>query len=541
MLPRLKPTLYLPLLLFCVAIIAGPFFQLNFFRSLPGDLGDSRLNNYFLENIYLFLIGKSPSLWHLNFFYPFPYVLGFSDNLFGSFPIYFLGRIFFDPNIAFQFWYLSSYFANYFCSYFVFRSMGSGQLAAIVGALIFTFSLPVSAQTSHVQLAYRFCIPLSFYFLISFLGGKSIKDFLLSILFLVWQFYCSIYIGFFLLLAESIFFVVYFLYDAGRSGLIIIIRQYFSIFRLISLKHVLIFLLLFSSLCLLFYPYLMVNHIYEVKRSSIEIASMLPRPVSYLLADESRLWGSVSASLAMGSMRHEQQLFFGLIPLTLFSYGFYLSFKGGKNLITKSLGVALLALFLMSLAIGEKSVWLYFSNLPLFSAIRAVSRISLVMLFFISYLAALGVDQISGRSKTIIYILLFFLIAEFSLVKVNASSISDWRSRMALYQSKLQAKIPDDAILIFAQSGGQFNVVEEIDAMWIALINGYSTMNGYSGFSPQAYGGSYGDKCINIQERIDSYLKILKVENVSNVREHLTNRAFPIDFRDCKFPVKSPH
>lgn len=536
--PRLKPTLYLPLLLFCLAIIAGPFFQLNFFRSLPGDLGDSRLNNYFLENIYLFLIGKSPSLWHLNFFYPFPYVLGFSDNLFGSFPIYFLGRIFFDPNIAFQFWYLISYCANYFCTYFVLRKIGFGQLASIVGALIFTFALPVSAQTSHVQLAYRFCIPLSFYFLISFLSSKSIKDFLLSILFLVWQFYCSIYIGFFLLLAESIFFVVYFLYDAGRSGLIIIIRQYFSILRLISLKHALLFLLLFSFLCLLFYPYLMVNHIYEVKRSSIEIASMLPRPVSYLLADESKLWGSISASLVMGSMRHEQQLFFGLIPLALLGYGLYLSFMDGKNLIPKLMGITFLTLIFMSLSIGGMSLWIYLSNLPLFSAIRAVSRISFVMLFFVGYLAAVAADRITKHSNSIIYALLILLLVEFSLVKVNASPISEWRSRIALYQGKLPADLPADPVLIFAQRGNQFNVVEEIDAMWIALINGYSTMNGYSGFSPQAYGGKYGDKCINIEERIDSYLAVVKTADLGRVKEDLMRRLVPIEFVDCNYPVK---
>jgi hypothetical protein len=416
--------------------------------------------------------------------------------------------------------------------------LGFGQLASIVGSLIFTFALPVSAQTSHVQLAYRFCIPLSFYFLISFVSGKSIKDFLLSFLFLAWQFYCSIYIGFFLLLAESIYFLVYFIYDAGRSGLIIIIRQYVGSFRLINLKQIFIFLLLILSLGLLFYPYLMVSHIYEVKRSSIEIASMLPRPVSYLLADDSKLWGSISTSFDMGSMRHEQQLFFGVIPLVLIGYGFYLSFKDGRNVIAKVMCITFLILIFMSLSIGGMSVWMYLSNLPLFSAIRAVSRISLAMLFFVGYLAAFATDRMTKNSNSIIYAVLILLIVEFSLVKVNASPISEWRSRIELYQGKLTVGLPADSVLIFAQRGNQFNVVEEIDAMWIALINGYSTMNGYSGFSPQAYGGSYGDKCINIQHRIDSYLAVVKTSNLESVKEDLMRRLIPIDFMDCKYPVK---
>jgi len=253
MLPRLKSTYFLPLFVICMAMFAGPFFQLNLFRMLPGDLGDSLLNNYFLENSHLFLIGKSQSLWHLNFFYPFPYVLGFSDNLFGSFPVYLLGRIFLRPDIAFQFWYLSSYCINYFCAYFVFRKLGFKQTASIVGALIFSFALPVSAQTSHVQLAYRFCTPLSFFYLICFCSSKSIKYLLLSFFFLVWQFYCTIYIGFFLLVVEVLFFLVYFSYDSWRNGLITLAQQYSNSLRFISLKHVLIFLLLLLFLYLLFY------------------------------------------------------------------------------------------------------------------------------------------------------------------------------------------------------------------------------------------------------------------------------------------------
>lgn len=541
MLLKLKPALFLPLLALCVAMFAGPFFQLNFFRMFPGDLGDSRLNNYFLENAYLFLIGKSQSLWHLNFFYPFPYVLGLSDNLFGSFPIYFVGRNFLRPDIAFQFWYLSSYCINYFCSYFVFRKLGFTQSASIVGALIFSFALPVSAQTSHVQLAYRFCSPISFYYLICFVSDKSIKALLLSLFFLVWQFYCTIYIGFFLLLAESLFFLTYFLYDAWRNGLINLVKQYKNSFRLIGLKYILIFLLLLLALCLLFYPYLMASHIYGVKRSSIEISSMLPRLVSYLLADDSKLWGSLSASINMGSMRHEQQLFFGLIPLLLFCYGLYLSFKDHKNLLAKSMGITFLALFFMSISIKDISAWIYLSNLPLFSAIRAVSRISLVMLLFVSYLAAVAVDRVVRNSRTIIYIVLILLIVEFSLVKVNASSKSEWRSRMDLYQSKIPSDLPSNSVLIFAQRGLQFNVVEEIDAMWISLLNEYSTMNGYSGYSPPAYGGDYGDKCVNIQQRIDSYLEVVKTADVAKAREQLISKVVPIEFSDCKYPLKLPN
>ena len=88
--------------LFIAAFLLGPIAQSNFMAMMPGDLGDARLNNYFLENIYQFFAGRNDSLWNLGFFCPFPYVSGFSDNLFGASPIYLLARIIsHSPDTAF--------------------------------------------------------------------------------------------------------------------------------------------------------------------------------------------------------------------------------------------------------------------------------------------------------------------------------------------------------------------------------------------------------------------------------------------------------
>ena len=83
----------MPLAIFLLAFFFIPVSQLDGFAMMPGDIGDARLNNYFLENVYQFFAGNAVSLWHLSFFFPFPYVLGFSDNLFGSAPVYALARL----------------------------------------------------------------------------------------------------------------------------------------------------------------------------------------------------------------------------------------------------------------------------------------------------------------------------------------------------------------------------------------------------------------------------------------------------------------
>jgi len=146
-----------------------PFNQFNYLDLMPGDIGDARLNNYFLENIYLFLRGTSDSLWHLGFFYPFPFTGGFSDNLFGSSPVYlFFRALNIKSDTAFQFWFLAGYLFNFIASYYSFRKLGGRPLAASVGALIFTFALPTTAHTDHAQLHYRFGLPLALTFLVFF-------------------------------------------------------------------------------------------------------------------------------------------------------------------------------------------------------------------------------------------------------------------------------------------------------------------------------------------------------------------------------------
>ena len=163
-----------PLALFAIAFAAGPLSQFHGLSRMPGNLIDSRLENYFLENIFQFLKGNSPSLVHLTYFYPFPYVLGFCDNLFGSAPAYLLPRLLTgQSDTAFQVWFLVGYAANYAAAYWALRRLSCSVISASVGALIFTFALPISGQTHHPQLQYRFGIPLAAAFLISFLEQKN--------------------------------------------------------------------------------------------------------------------------------------------------------------------------------------------------------------------------------------------------------------------------------------------------------------------------------------------------------------------------------
>ncbi len=64
-------------------------FDLSF---IPGDIGDARLNNYFLEHGYKWLTGQVESFWNAPFFYPTIRTMSLSDNHLGVLPIYALFR-----------------------------------------------------------------------------------------------------------------------------------------------------------------------------------------------------------------------------------------------------------------------------------------------------------------------------------------------------------------------------------------------------------------------------------------------------------------
>src|SRR5687768_18198019 len=77
------------------------------FDGVPGDMGDGRLNNYFLEHGYLYITGQVDNYWDAPFFYPEKSTMSMSDNLFGTLPLYALLRIMkFDRETSYQIWFL---------------------------------------------------------------------------------------------------------------------------------------------------------------------------------------------------------------------------------------------------------------------------------------------------------------------------------------------------------------------------------------------------------------------------------------------------
>jgi hypothetical protein len=525
---------------FLFAFFLGPVRQLHGLDLMPGDFGDARLNNYFLENIYQYLIGNSPSLIHLNFFSFFPYVLGFSDNLFGASPIYLFSRALTgESDTAFQIWFYFSYAANYFAAYWGLRLLGLSPIAAICGSLIFAFALPVSAKTLHAQLGYRFCVPLVIAYFYLFLERGAIRLFLYSMAWLVWGFYCSIYIGAFtglFLVLMLITFLLMSFYD-GRIYQAACWKQLKNIEGRVWLVYSLVIVFMLAAMAILMYPYIMASVLYGFKRHYSEILSMLPSMHSYFISDLSIIWGAYSALLKDIPIRHEQQLFIGAIPLSLLVASLFVK-KSDLKLVYIYIFSSLLITVLITLKFDQQfSFWQYFSKLPLLDSLRAMGRVILVLLFPIAILCAVTIQSLQQKSNFASKLILSLVVMGLLFESVASGTYvafpkSEWRARIASQELRLPKDIPSNAILFFAQRA-QAPHIDELDAMWVSMMNSKPTLNGYSGNFPPGYEYNFGTNCLELPRRVIAYLNFTQQLNGAKYSE-LMHRVVPIGFENCQ-------
>lgn len=535
-----------PIIFFAVAFVAVPWLQFRNLEFMPGDIGDARLNNYFLERVFLWVTGKSDSFWNMDFFFPFPLVGGFSENHFGSALSYVVPRLFtVPPDTSFQLWFLFGYVFNFFAAYYALRKLRIGTFGAAIGGVIFAFALPTSGHAGHAQLHYRWALPLSVVALIRFLEGKNPKWLGVSFLLVVFQFYIGIYSGFFaLLLVSSIFsvhFVTRFTWFRRSKRQINTSPQNL---RMTNKKSLMPAFALSSAgvvaLWMLFAPYLQVSRLYSGSRSWEEISSMLPRPSSYLIADHSTLWSTFSSNFSDIPMRHEHQMFIGLIPLILLAMGAFLAIRLKHSSSMAILGGGFFVV-VFSIFINGASLWFLVHQLPLVSVIRAVTRVDQTLLFVAAYGAAFYVNWLLSRLNpkfltqllvgTLIGVL---LIAEAASGRIGVSEKVEWRERVDNLVVSVPEGLPTDSVLFFAQTNPPW-FAAEIDAMWASLLSGRPTLNGYSGIFPPGWSPEYGKDCVELPLRVLYYENWAAERGVQgeNYKE-LFSRVVPIGLHNCQ-------
>jgi hypothetical protein len=184
--------------------------------------------------------------------------------------------------------------------------------------------------------------------------------------------------------------------------------------------------------------------------------------------------------------------------------------------------------------------------LPGANAIRAVSRIGVVLLFPASVMFAASVDALSAAriAKTTrnggLFMIAALLIIECSNISHYTSLKADWQQRLRAADAELPKERPASPILLLAPRLNQEIRLREIDAMLLAQDHGWPTLNGYSGHSPAGHmlTGDCNDRAVNIATALD-----LRGETDDQTFTNLAKRVMAVGYPDCDpaWTARRPH
>jgi hypothetical protein len=470
------------------------------FANIPGDLADSRLNNYFLEHAHLFFSGKISHYWSAPFMYPEKEIITFSDNLLGTFPIYSFFRVIgYDRESAYQGWIIILFALNFLSAGYVLKKITGSIGIAAIGAYIFAFSLPItSLQIYHSQVFPRFIVPFVFYWLFNFFKTQQIKYFAGVVFGIVFQFYAGIYLGFLLTICILVYILIR----------IAFIKEFIKWIKQLgwskTIKIIGISLLGVLILIPLFYPY------YQRSLAGVrmfdEVKNSIPYLSSYLFVGSGTLFWGFLTSTAMDLPYWWDHLLFpgGLVIIGFVLFPF-LAYKNRKTLFIKEavyIYITLLIVLVLTLQYKDFTLYKIIYLLPGFSSLRAIGRIINIELFLFSSIVCFTLFFLYSKTKYkqvfLIVISVFCVLDQFmSADKIMTFNKKNSQRRIANVETKLInnnyknytcfAFIPDSQV--------ELPMYTHIDAMFASQHLNIPTMNGYTAASPFEYGpfGLYHD------------------------------------------------
>ena len=531
------------MLLFCIGFFGYLMPTLGYFTMIPGDLGDARFNSVILEHCYQWLNGQVEQLWSPGFFYPFERVLGLSDNHFGSFWSYALLRSFgLTREMAYSGWFLLGKVLNFWVCWWVLKRTGFSIIAAGAGAFTFAFALPMLHQEGHAQLVYRFAISLAFFAWYRVLAYRDLASLTQTVFWCAVQFLCSIYLGVFLVYALIALLAAHVILRGSpwlnsrlnvERALTLRARSDW-IWLVLALSGIVVVLLLLRE-------YHHVSTDYQLVRSPDELRALIPKPSSYLLADNSSLTHWVGAGVAIFPERPEHQLFIGFGAALLAGLGSYVALRGRAmsaqlRVLTQAAMMTFGLLVVSTLMLDDFSPYLWLAKLPGVDAIRAVSRVIVVMLLPLAVLVAASFEWLSRptlrpQMVKIVCALVAILILAAETVSYRPKHFSTqaWNARQAALSLAININLPKDAILFVTQRAAEPFYLTELDAMIYAQDHHIATLNGYSGSTPAGY--AYPDPCLPSDTRLKGYFSFRASPEAQ--KQSLLARLKPVELEPC--------
>ncbi|MGQ0829463.1 MAG: DUF7910 domain-containing protein [Bacteroidota bacterium] len=519
-------TLLLPFLL----LLAGLYFvPLKIFESdfskIPGDYGDARFNNYILEHGHLYLTGKVDTYWDASFMYPYKNVIAFSDNLLGTMPIYSIYRILgSDREKAFQFWLLTLFILNFICCYWVLNKWSGNPILSSVGAYIFSFSIFILGHIYNVQTFPRFIVPFVFYWAWKYLSQKDFKYFLFTMLGIVYQFYCGIYLGFLLAYVLLFLFIAYIAVYRDQ--------ELFLQFKKAKTSNYHLFTIILSGAILapLILPYIEISRELEPRKFE-EILSSIPTWRSYFFTTKAPLMWDILSEHGITALNNWwcHFLFIGGVPwLAIIAIPIVLLLRKVESANQKFIlfiTLGLILSFIFCLNINGFSLYKFVFELPGFSSMRSMNRIINTEIMFFILIFVFVFNELSKQSYIFKWLIMSFplLVVVDNLIdpkEVMRYDIHDSKQQIEFSKEKIKeqydAKYP--AIAYIPEAANENPIVMNLNVMLAAQELNIPCVNAYTGHLPNGY-IDFFNRASN--EALDKWSEYNHIDKILIQRIHL--------------------
>lgn len=480
------------------------------FSHFAGDLGDGRLNLYFLEHGYKYLSGQVESYWNAPFFHPEEKVMTMSSNLLGTVPFYAFFRTFgLDRETAFQCWYLLVTVLNFAACYLFLNYVFKNRYAAVLGAMVFAFGVAIYPQLASAQTFTRMGIPLSFLMAVKFIRSFQPRYFLLTLLMFVYQVYCGIYLGFMLFLPLTAMLVSGMLLQwKALQPCVKELRWWGGMISVLTIALILMWPLASAYL----------EHGISSKFFTYDnLRITIPTPRSFLYSHNGTLlweglrgqgvnfdlaWihqmfpGAIALSsmvffIVVGSVKKWRQRFFNTLPWTP---------------TLSALLITTLVTFLFFTQFGGYSLYRLLFELPGFYGMRLITRVINIEMLLFAVATTLVFTHIFSRNRSynglLFVVFMGLLIADNYIAKDNGcrteKSIAQDRTQMLV--DKMNHLPPGSIISYEPDTLVDPHFVLHLDAMMASQYLDLTCVNGYSSTSPWGYMGFW--YLLNEEERI---------------------------------------
>ena len=400
-------------------------------------------------------------------FYPNKNTLAYSDILLGAMIIYSPIRFFVkNPQSAFQLFYIVVCSLNFITFYYFSKKIFKlGNFYSSFAAFFFSFCLPRSAQTQHIQLFIQFYMVLSIFAFASINEKYSkIKNkflFSIGIIFFLLQIYTTFYFGWYMLFSLPIAILAMLLFKNSRE----VFKKWY---KNIDKNYIYIIFSGLLALLPLCYHYLLVGS---------KFAKAQPSSFYHLFLSQSM----IDAFVVDLSFFYYPEAILGLTTIFLICAIFESKYRW--SIIT----FASIVILIFCNGFIYSKFYDYF--LPA-AAIRALGR---YIFIFIPIWAIVLAKYIKNTKSTIGIAIMLALI---TLEQVPYIHYFNWSK--SEHNARIEKISSDKTCEVISHEfkKNKNYYINNLDAMWYASNNNKYTTNGYSGFMPKIDNSFLDKKCI---------------------------------------------